>query len=167
MITRTLVGSAITALALVACGPQAPAAPPAPDAAAIRTALDQEVAKFGSILEKKDAAGVAAAFAADATWILPDATTSVGTAAIEAAAKAFFSSYESMKVESNGIDKLIVLSDSTAFTSSHDVYTVTMKGKKPEHRQNPYADYWVKTAGGWKIAYEINADGPMAAAKKP
>lgn len=162
MKTRLFVGLALASL--VACS-QPAAAPTAPDAAAIRAALDKEVAKFGPILEKKDPLGVAAMFTADATWILPDATTSTGSAAIEAAAKAFFASYESTTVESNGIDKLVVISDSAALTFSHDVYTVTVKGKKPERRQNPYVDYWVKGAGGWKIAYEVNADGPMPAAK--
>lgn len=154
---------------LVACAPKpAPVAPPppAPDAAAIRTALDKEEAKFMPLLQAKDVAGTAALFTDDATWILPDASTFTGKAAIMQGAKGFFDALDSFTPESNTIDKLVVVNDSEAVTFSHGIGMIKLKGKKAERHNNPFADYWKKgTDGTWRIAYEVNADGPAPAAK--
>jgi uncharacterized protein (TIGR02246 family) len=160
--------AAITALA-GACAPQ-PATPPRPDEAAIRTALNAELAKFGPAIAAKDAAAVAQLFTEDATWILPDASTFTGRANIEAGAKAFFGSFESFNVGQMTIDKLVVVSDSEAVTFSHGTYTLTEKGKKPANRVNPFADHWKRGGDGvWRVTYEINADGPApsTASSKP
>ena len=101
----------------------------------------------------------------DATWILPDASTFTGRASIASGAKAFLGSFESVAMGQMVIDKLVVVSDSEAVTFAHGNYTMTMKGKKPESRVNPFADLWKKGAdGAWRIAYEVNADGPAPAA---
>jgi uncharacterized protein (TIGR02246 family) len=160
-------GSAFAAIVLLAaCAPKPVVSPPPPqppDATAIRAALEKEEAKFSPLLQSKDAAGTAALFTDDATWILPDASTFTGKAAIQAGAKGFFDAIDSFTPESNVIDKLIVVSDSEAVTFSHGIGTMKMKGKgqKSERHNNPFADYWRKgTDGMWRIAYEVNADGP-------
>lgn len=121
------------------------------------------------LLQSKDAAGTAALFTDDATWILPDASTFTGKAAIEAGAKSFFGALDTFTLESVTLDKLIVVNDSEAVTFSHGVGVLKLKGKKAERHDNPFADYWRKGADGtWRVAYEVNADGPAAApAPKP
>ena len=166
--TKISYSAAAAALVALAACTAPPAAPPPPDAAAIKTALEKEIAKFSPLLASKDAAGLTALFTADATWVLPDASTHVGKDAILAGGKAFMDSMDSFTIESNVIDKFIVVNDSEAVTFSHGVGTLKLKGAKTTERHiNPYADYWKKTADGWKIAYEINADGPMPEPKKP
>ncbi len=162
--TRSSCASLIVSLsAFVACTPAAPPPPAKPDAAAIRAELEAVMTTMIPALAAKDGATFASNFTEDATWILPDATTLVGRAAIENGAKAFIESFESASLGSVTIDKLIVASDSEAVTFSHGSLTVTMKGKKtPELHNNPFADYWVKGADGkWRIAYEVNAEGVM------
>ena len=42
---------------------------------------------------------------------------------------------------------------------------MTEKGKKPESFVNPFADLWKKGPDGvWRIAYEVNANGPATPA---
>ena len=168
MRTRSVVGTTLALATLAACATQAPAPPRAPDAAAIRAALEKEMAKFGPLFAAKDAAGVAALFTSDATWVLPDASTFVGAEAIRAGAKGFFDSLESFTIESEGIDRLIVVNDSEVVTFAHGIGTMKAKGaKKAERNINPFADHWKKGAdGAWRIAYEVNAFGPVPA-KKP
>jgi uncharacterized protein (TIGR02246 family) len=166
MTTRLLSGSTLALAVLAACA-SPPPAPPAPDAAAIKAALDQEFAKFGPMMANKDPAALAALFTDDGTWILPDASTYTGTAAITAGAKAFFDMVESFSGGAASMDKLIVVNDSEAVTFAHGTVTMKMKGgKKAEAHNNPFVDYWKKGAGGWKIAYEVNADGAVPE-KKP
>jgi uncharacterized protein (TIGR02246 family) len=143
--------------------PEAPAAPPPPDAVAMRGELTASFEKVEASLNNKDAAGFAAFFTEDATWILPNATTFKGRATIEKGASDFIATFESVAFGAITIDKLIVISDTEAVTFSNGSYTVTMKDKKaPVTLANPFADYWQKGADGvWRIAYEINAEGPM------
>ncbi len=126
------------------------------------------MAKFGPLFQTKDVAGLVELFTPDATWILPDASTFVGSDAIAAGGKAFLESLESATIDSESIDKLIVVNDSEAVTFAHGVGTMKMKGAKNAERTiNPFADYWKKGADGvWRIAYEVNADGPVPE-KKP
>lgn len=156
--------------AFVACAPAAPPPPAKPDAAAVRAALEAVMTKMIPAFAAKDGATFASFFTEDATWILPDATTFVGRAAIEKGAKAFIESFESASLGAVTIDKLIVASETEAVTFSHGSMTITMKGKKKaELHNNPFADYWVKGADGmWRINYEVNAEGitAEAAAKK-
>ena len=162
--------TALATLGLLAACNSPPPAPAKPDEAAIRAALTAQEAKFLPLLQSKDAAGVAAMFTDDATWILPDASTFVGKAAIQAGAKGFMDQLDSFVPETNTIDKLVVISDSEALTFSHGIATMKMKGKgqKAERHNNPYADYWKKGADGtWRVAYEVNADGPVPAAATP
>ena len=166
MKTSSLAGSVAVLVSLAACSPPATTPPPAPDAVAIKTALDKEIAKFVPIMNSKDPAALAAVFTPDATWILPDASTFMGTAAITAGAKAFFDSMESFVAESAVIDKLVVVSDTEAVTFSHGLSMLKMKGmKQAEHHNNPFADHWKKRATGWQVDYEINADGSVPPTK--
>jgi uncharacterized protein (TIGR02246 family) len=154
---------ALAALA-TACAPRQ-AAPPPPDEAAIRTALNAQLAKFGPAIEAKDAAAIANLFTEDATWIVPDASSFAGRASIEAGARSEFGSSDSFAVGAMAIDKLIVVSDSEAVTFAHADYTLTQKGKAPAKRLNPFADAWkLGSDGVWRITYEVNADGPAPAA---
>ncbi len=155
---------AVLAALVVACAPKQ-AAPPRPDENAIRSALAAQFAKVAPAFAAKDSAAFAAVFTEDATWILPDASSATGRANIAAAAQRYFGTYESTTAEPTVIDKLIVVSDSEAVTFVHGTYTITVKGKRPERRVNPFADLWKKGADGvWRIAYEINADGPATPA---
>ena len=149
--------------------PPAPVAAPKPDAAAIRSALDAQLAKFLPAMQAKDMATVSGLFTDDATWVLPDASTFKGRAEIEAGGKGFFDSYQSVTPGALAIEKLVVISDTEALTFSRATYAMMVKGKKENHT-NPFADYWQKGADGvWRIAYEVNADGVAKemAAKKP
>lgn len=167
----TSAGLIVVLALLVGCAPKpaatpVPPPPPAlPDATALRAELGSQIAKEMATLESKDAAGLAAFFADDATWILPDASISKGKAEVETTAKAFFETFESATIESVAIDHLVVISDTEALTFTTAIYNVTMKGQKPQRRRNPFADYWKKGADGvWRIAYEVNAEGPAPAA---
>ena len=143
-----------------ACAPPPPPAPAAPDAVAIRAAIEAQMAAFSPAMQSKNVAAAAALFTDDATWIHPDATTFKGRAEIEKGLAGFFDSYESATPGTVAIERLVVVSDTEAVTFSRAMYGVTMKGKQPENRTNPFADYWQKGADGvWRIAYEINADG--------
>jgi len=162
--TRSSCAALILGLsAFAACTPAAPPPPAKPDAAAVRAEIEGVMSQMIPALSAKDGATFASFFTEDATWILPDATTLVGRAAIENGAKAFTASFESASLSPATIDKLVVASDSEAVTFSHGSLTVTMKGKKtPEVHNNPFADYWIKGADGkWRIAYEVNAEGVM------
>ena len=164
----TSAGSIIVLALLAGCAqkaPEPPAAPPAPDAAAIQAELSGTLEKIEASLNNKDAAGFAAFFTEDATWILPDASTFRGRAAIEQGIGDFMATFESVSFGAVTIDKLVVINDTEALTFSNGSYTVTMKGgKAPETLANPFADYWQKGAdGAWRIAYELNAEGPMPA----
>jgi len=156
--------------ALAAACAQQPVTPPPPDEGAIRAGISARLAKFGPAMAAKDAAGVASLFTEDGTWILPDASTFTGRNNIEAGAKNFFTTMETLVPGETAIDKLIVVSDAEAVTFSHGDYTQTEKGKSPVKHMNPFADLWKKsTDGTWLIAYEVNADGPVpaSAAMKP
>ena len=162
----TLTGPIVVLALLAGCAqkaPETPAAPPPPDAAAIRTELTTTLEKVEATLNNKDAAGFAAFFTEDATWILPNASTSKSRAEIESGTNALFAMFESVTFNPITIDKLVVISDAEALTFSSGSYTVTTKDKKaPVTLRNPFADYWQKGADGmWRIAYEINAEGPM------
>lgn len=147
-----------------ACARQ-PATSPRPDAAPIRSALSAQLTSFAKAIAAKDHEGIANMFTADGTWILPDASNLRGRTNIEAAAKNYFTNIESFIISETIIDKLVVISDSEALTFSHANYTLTEKGKAPTKRVNPVADYWTRgTDGSWRIAYEINADGPVSTA---
>ena len=168
-------GVVLSASLLAACAQPAPPPPPKPDEAAIRTALDAQLAKITQVLAKKDAAGVAPMFTDDAVWILPDASTFRGKDAIQKGATEFFTSFDSVSNLSEAIDKIVVVSDSEVVAFTTGKYTIFMKGKKGEAHINPYVDLWKKGADGtWRVAYEVNAEGPAnppppapaAAAKK-
>ncbi len=164
-VCNALAGAA--ALALAACA-QRPATPPKPDESAVRTALTAEYAKFVAAVNARDTAAMGVMYAQDATWIGPDASTVTGRASINAMAKAQFASVDSMTMGPMVIDRLVVVSDSEAVAFTHSHYTMKLKGKKAEARVNPFADLWKKGAdGAWRIAYEINADGPAAPAPAP
>lgn len=164
---RLFFGSTLTLIALAACATP-PTAPPPPDTVAIKAALEKQVASFAPLLQNKDAAGTAALFTDDATWILPDAATFTGKAAIQAGVKGFFDALDSFTAESSAIDKLIIVNDSEAVTFSHGIGMEKLKSEKQAQRHNnPFVDYWKKGANGrWLIAYEVNADGVMPE-KKP
>jgi len=67
-----------------------------PDASNIRNILTGRNQKLMAALSKKDAAELAGFFTEDATWILPNATTYRGRAAIERGAQAIFDSIDSL-----------------------------------------------------------------------
>lgn len=162
MKTSRFLGLAALAVVATACTPQA-TTPPQP--AAIRSALSTRLNDFAKAIRNKDAAGVANMFTEDGTWILPDATTFTGRTSITAAASKTFDTIDSFIYEQMIIDRLIVVSDAEAVTFTHGNYTMVEKGKSPVKRVNPVADYWKKTPDGvWRIAYELNADGPVTSA---
>jgi uncharacterized protein (TIGR02246 family) len=165
----TLTGSIIVLAMLSGCAqktPEAPPAPPPPDPAAIQAELKATMEKITAAFGNKDSASVASFFTEDATWILPNAATFKGRADIEKGSAAFFATFESVEFGPANIDKLVVVSDTEAVTFMVGSYTVTTKDNKtPTTFSNPFADYWQKGADGtWRIAYEINAEGPMPAA---
>jgi uncharacterized protein (TIGR02246 family) len=161
------VSAATLAAVVAACAPRA-AAPARPDENAIRTALTAELAKIPEAVATRDTAAIVDMFTQDATWIGPDASTVTGRAGIDSMVKAHLASVGSLTITPMVIDKLVVVSDSEAVTFVRGGYTMAEKGKKPESRVNPFADLWKKGADGvWRIAYEINADGPAAPAAPP
>ena len=146
--------------------PTAPAAPPPPDPVVVQAELTDTLNKVLEAFRSKDAASVAAWFTEDATWILPNASTYRGRAAIQKGAEEFLAQFGDVSFAPATIDKLVVISDTEALTFTIGSYTVTTKDKKaPATMSNPFADYWQKGADGvWRIAYEVNAEGPMPAA---
>ena len=154
-------GVVLGAVLVAACAQQAPAPPPKPDEGAIRTALEGQLTKIAEVLSKKDTSALTSLFADDAVWILPDASTFKGKDAIQKGAVDFFTSFDSVSNMSQGIDKIVVVSDSEAVAFATGKYTIYMKGKKGEAHINPYVDHWKKGSDGtWRIAYEVNAEGP-------
>ena len=154
-------GVVLGALLVGACAQQAPAPPPKPDEGAIRTALEARVTKIAEVLSKKDTSAITSLFTDDAVWILPDASTFKGKDAIRKGATDFFASFDSVTNMSQAIDKIVVVSDSEAVAFATGKYTIYMKGKKGEAHINPYVDHWKKGSDGtWRIAYEVNAEGP-------
>jgi uncharacterized protein (TIGR02246 family) len=150
--------------AVTACAPKQP---PPPDAAAIRTAIVAQAQKGLDQILHKDTVALAAFFTEDATWILPDASTFKGRAAIQKGGVALLASFETATAGPIALDRLIVVNDTEAVTFMTQSGTMTMKGKKPQTYTNPFADYWKKGADGvWRVAYEINAEAmaPEAAA---
>jgi uncharacterized protein (TIGR02246 family) len=160
----------IAVLALLAScaqkAPEAPAAPPPPDPAAIQAELTATMEKVLATFANKDSAGVAGFFTEDATWVLPNAATFKGRANIEKGAADFLATFETVAFGPPIFEKLVVISDTEALTFVSGSYTVTTKDNKtPTTLSNPFADYWQKGAdGAWRIAYEINAEGPMPVA---
>jgi len=158
------VGVVLSAALIAGCAAQQPPAPAAPklDAAAATAAVTARVNDIMSMVSKKDAAGVAGMFTDDAVWILPDASTFKGKDGIQAGAAAFFTSFDSATAMSQRVDKVIVVSDSEIVSFATGSYTIYLKGKKAgEAHVNPYSDYWKKGSDGtWRIAYEVNAEGP-------
>lgn len=124
--------------------------------------MEKVLAAFAS----KDSAIVASFFTEDATWVLPNASTFKGRADIEKGATAFLATFETVAFAPPTFEKLVIVSDTEVVTFVTGSYTITTKDKKtPTTLSNPFADYWQKGAdGAWRIAYEINAEGPMPAA---
>jgi uncharacterized protein (TIGR02246 family) len=138
------------------------AAAPKLDEAAARAAITPRLAMIGDVFGKKDAAGVSGLFTDDAVWILPDASTFKGKDEIQKGATAFFTLFDSVSAPTEVIDKAIVVSDSEVIAFVTGKYTMYPKGKKTgEAHANRFSDYWKKGSDGtWRIAYEVNADGP-------
>ena len=161
--SRIVCLAAIAALA-TACASQ-PATPPRPDGAAIHGVLGLRLSNFANAIEMKDVDAVANMFTDDGTWILPDASAYTGRVTIKLAAKNYLDALDSFVTDQVVIDRLLVVSDSEAVTFSHGNYTLREKGKPPTKRVNPVADYWKKGRDGvWRVAYELNADGPAVTA---
>jgi uncharacterized protein (TIGR02246 family) len=155
---------AIVAALATACTQQ-PATVPRPDAIEIQTALNARLSDFGSAIAAKDPVAVANMFTEDGSWILPDASRFTGRSNIETAARNYFGTIQSFITDRMAMDRLIVVSSSEAVTFSHADYTLTEPGNPPAKRVNPVADHWKKGSDGvWRVAYELNADGPAAAA---
>jgi len=157
-------GVVLSAALIAGCAAQQPPAAAAPklDQAAATAVVTAQVNQIIGILTKKDADAIPAAFTDDAVWILPDASTFRGKDNIKAGATAFFASFDSVTAMTQNVDKVIVVSDSEIVSFATGKYTIYLKGKKNgEAHINPYSDYWKKGSDGtWRIAYEINAEGP-------
>ena len=164
MSTRRLCVVTFAVATLAACRQPAPPPPP-PDAAALRAAIEQRLTAAMAVYDRRDAAGAAATFTSDAVWILPDGSRLAGTAAITEGYARFFASLDAFRTESVGIDRFLVVGDREVVTFSHAVAALTPKGETDAVRHvNPFADLWrLGDDGVWRIAYEINADGPLAA----
>ena len=159
--------SILSALALLVAGCSEPkpeaAAAIAPNEIEIRAALQSEIEKVGIALQSKDHAGFAALFTEDATWVLPDATTYIGRPAIEAGQKAFIETFDTITAGPQIIDKLVIINDSEAVVFASLTLTIMSQGKV-DNLINPYAAYMQKGADGiWRVAYDVNALGPVKA----
>jgi uncharacterized protein (TIGR02246 family) len=163
----TILTGPIAALVLLGgCAQKAPEAPAAPmpaDPAAIQAELTATLEKVLAAFANKDSASVASFFTEDATWVLPNATTFKGRGNIEKGAADFLATFETVAFATPTFEKLVVISDTQAVSFVSGSFTVTTKDNKtPTTFSNPFADYWQKGADGvWRIAYEINAEGPM------
>lgn len=165
---RRIAGLALVVAVCAACRPPAPPRPE-PDAAALRAAIEQRLQAILQALERRDAAAATAAFTADAVWVLPDGSALTGTAAIAAGYERFFAPLASFEVESVTIDRFLVVDDRRIVTFAHAVGTLKMThAPAPERNVNYFADEWqLDPDGTWRIAYEINADGPLMAPAPP
>ena len=72
-------------------------------------------------------------------------------------------SFNSLELGPQRIDKLVVISETEAVTFVVTDITMTVNDKV-DSLLNPFATYWQKGKDGvWRIAYEINALGPVKA----
>jgi len=167
----TLAGLIVVAGVAAACG-GAPAKPAAPamNVDSMRAAIVATGAKFDSILEHKDAAGLAGLYAGDATWLLPDGSQFVGHDAILAGATAFFKSFDSVRTQPMQINAFFPVDSTDVVVFAQVPYTLYEKGKKPSSHINYFATHFVKSNGTWLAHHDYNIDATVkdsTTAKKP
>jgi uncharacterized protein (TIGR02246 family) len=153
------------AVVAAACSP-APSQPAAPamDPAAMRAGIMQTLDKVDSAIIHKDAAALAANYAPDATWLLPDGSIFHGRDSIQAGATAFFKSFDTITPQPVQIDAFFPVDSTDAVIFAQVPYTVTMKGKKPEQHINYFATHFVKSADGtWLAHHDFNVDATVKA----
>jgi len=156
---------ATVALVVAACSkpPAAPAAP-AMDPAAMRAGIMQSGDKMDSAIIHKDAAALAALYAPDATWLLPDGTLIHGRDSIQAGAAAWFKTFDSLRPQPTQIDAFFPVDSTDAVIFAQVPYTVYMKGKKPEQHINYFATHFVKGSdGAWMAHHDFNVDATVKA----
>lgn len=159
MISHRSIGTSLLLAALAACAKPA-AAPPTLDAAAMKAAIEKQEAGFDALFKSKDANALAAMYAEDATWILPDGGVYHGRAAITEAAKGFFASYDSLLSQPAVTDAFFPVDSMNAVQFAHMPFTMWAKGAKMgEAHVNYFATHWQKgTDGVWRAHHDLNVD---------
>ncbi len=170
MRVRPLLGFAAIALVAAACSP-APAKPAAPtmDPAAMRAGVMQTGDKMDSAVVHKDAAALAALYAPDATWLLPDGSIFHGRDSIQTAAAAWFKTFDSITTQPTQVEAFFPVDSTDAVIFAQVPYTLYVKGKKPEQHINYFATHLVKGSdGNWMAHHDFNVDATVKApAMKP
>ena len=134
---------------------------PAPDAAAVRQAIEANNARFDSAVVKGDSATLASLYANDAILMLANAPAARGRDAI---AKTFGGMASSMKVSAFKLttQDVIVAGDYAIETGAVDMTVQAAKGGKPMTEVQKYVVVWKKQGdGSYRILRDIsNSDRP-------
>lgn len=136
---------------------------PAPDAAAVRQAIDAANARLDSAIVRNDTATLASFYADDAILMMAETPAARGHDAI---AKTFAGMGSALKASSFKLQTqdVIVAGDYAIETGAYDLMGhPTAKGAKPVHGVGKYVVVWKKQAdGSYKILRDIaNSDQPM------
>jgi uncharacterized protein (TIGR02246 family) len=148
---NSLLAALFTGAAISAC---APAAPPPPDVAAVKTAIEAINAKFTAATEKGDSASVVALYDANAIALPPGEPAWNGTAAI---AKGFGAMLGAFTVKDFTLtaNDVVVGGDYAAETGTYKMTMVPKKGAAMEDH-GKYVVVWKKQAdGSWKLFRDI------------
>ena len=134
---------------------------PAPDAAAVRQAIDSADARFGAAALKGDTAALAGFYTDDALFMSSNAPAARGHDAI---AKNFAGMTSAMKLSTFKLQAqdVVVAGDYAVETGTYDLTFSTPKAAKPTHDVGKYLVLWKKqTDGSYKILRDIsNSDLP-------
>ena len=134
---------------------------PAPDAAAVRQAIDSADARFGAAALKGDTAALAGFYTDDALFMSSNAPAARGHDAI---AKNFAGMTSAMKLSTFKLQAqdVVVAGDYAVETGTYDLTFSTPKAAKPTHDVGKYLVLWKKqTDGSYRILRDIsNSDLP-------
>lgn len=135
---------------------------PAPDAAAVRQAIEANDARFDSAAMKGDSAALTSFYADDAILMLSNMPAARGHDAI---AKTFGGMTSSAKLSTFKLttQDVIVAGDYAIETGALEMAVQAAKGAKPTSTMNKYLVVWKKQPdGSYKILRDIaNSDQPM------
>ncbi|HUE89881.1 MAG TPA: DUF4440 domain-containing protein [Vicinamibacterales bacterium] len=160
-VTRQLIVAAAI-LAAAACAPE----PPSADLDAERAALREADGRYTRLMTAKDAEGVSALYAPDATMYPPDGPTVSGLEAV----RAFAAEFTGVPGLTIGSVRPLVVEVSRDGDLGYTINAVEMT--VPDEAGNPVTErlrdvhLWRKQAdGSWKVVVDVwNAEPPPAAA---
>jgi uncharacterized protein (TIGR02246 family) len=142
--------AAILGIAMAGCSPS-----PAPDTAAVRSAIEAANAKFIDAFKRGDKAALVAAYTEDAMVLMPNAPAWRGRAGVEKGMTEFLSQM-TFKDGGTKTEDVMVAGDLAVETGSY-AWTMQAKSGGEISDKGKYVTVWKRQAdGSWKIARDIN-----------